>query len=84
MRRGAAADSTSGTTPTDSTARPLPGQRPAGRPGLAPTTVQPADSTGNKPAVPNNSPINSPANTPSPGTTTPGGITPAGSPGGRP
>ena len=81
QRRSAAPDST---TPTDSTTRPLPGQRPSGQPGLTPPTAQPADSTGNKPAVPANNIINSPANTPSPGTTTPGGITPAGSPGGRP
>jgi outer membrane receptor protein involved in Fe transport len=73
-----------GTSP-DSTARPANGQRPS-LPSNQLPTAQPADSTG-RPAAPANAPtnpLNSPANTPSPGTTTPGGITPAGSPGGRP
>ena len=68
---------------TDSTRRPaLPGSpRPAGYPGPRPATAQPADSTGRK-VAPNL--IQSPANTPSPGTSTPNGTVPAGSPGGRP
>ncbi len=84
MLRGTAADSTSGTAPADSTARPANGQRPAAFPNSQPPTAQPADSTGRQPTAPANNLLNSPANTPSPGTTTPGGITPAGSPGGRP
>ena len=49
-----------------------------------PATAPPADSTGRRPLAPQPNPIGAPANAPSPGTTTPGGITPAGSPGGRP
>jgi outer membrane receptor for ferrienterochelin and colicin len=78
-QRGAASDSTAAPAPPDSTARPA-----YPRPGLP--TAQPADSTG-RPAAPTKAPtnpLNSPANTPAPGTATPGGITPAGSPGGRP
>ena len=59
--------------------------RPAAAPGVAlpPTpadssTTRPAASPALKPATP------SPLGAPSPGTTSPGGITPAGSPGGRP
>jgi outer membrane receptor for ferrienterochelin and colicin len=78
------ADSTLGKPATDSTGAPLPGQRPGGYPGLRPATAQPADSTNRQPAVPASNPINAPANAPSPGTTTPNGTTPAGSPGGRP
>jgi outer membrane receptor protein involved in Fe transport len=71
------------TVPADST-----GTRPATTPanGTAPTQTQPADST----AAPATQPATQPQNTtapvgqPSPGTTSPGGITPAGSPGGRP
>ena len=85
QQRGTApADSTLGKPATDSTGAPLPSQRPGGYPGLQRPTVQPADSTNQQPAAPANNPINSPANTPSPGTTTPNGTTPAGSPGGRP
>ena len=61
----------------------LPGAMP-GTPALTAPTAQPADSTSRKPVAPRPNPINAPANAPSPGTTTPGGITPAGSPGGRP
>jgi outer membrane receptor protein involved in Fe transport len=82
-QRGTAPDSTSGKPAADSTGGTQPGQRPGGYPGLRPATAQPADSTG-RPTTPANNPINSPANTPSPGTTTPNGTTPAGSPGGRP
>jgi outer membrane receptor protein involved in Fe transport len=78
----APADSTQGKPATDSTGAPQ--QRPGGYPGLRPATAQPADSTGRQPAAPANNPINSPANTPSPGTSTPNGTVPAGSPGGRP
>jgi len=81
MRR----DSTA--APTDSTRRPaLPGgPRPAGAPGLQrPSQAAPTDSTNRQPPAPQPNPLNSPANAPSPGTTTPGGVTPAGSPGGRP
>jgi outer membrane receptor protein involved in Fe transport len=59
----------SGTTPTT--------------PGLAAPTQQPADNSATKPATqPGNT--TSPVGPPSPGTTSPSGITPAGSPGGRP
>ncbi|WP_210520042.1 TonB-dependent receptor domain-containing protein [Hymenobacter terricola] len=81
-QRSAPTDSTKAAT--DST-RTQPTTLPGAVPGRPRPTAQPADSTGRKPATPiNGNPINSPANTPSPGTTTPGGITPAGSPGGRP
>jgi outer membrane receptor for ferrienterochelin and colicin len=73
-------------TTTDST-KTLPATVPGAAPALPRPTAQPADSTRQQPPVPANTPvnpINSPANAPSPGTTTPGGITPAGSPGGRP
>ncbi len=58
--------------------------RPALLPGTRPATTQPADSAGQRPVVLPTSPINAPATAPSPGTTTPGGRPPAGSPGGRP
>ncbi|HEX8657790.1 MAG TPA: outer membrane beta-barrel protein, partial [Hymenobacter sp.] len=83
--RGASPDSTAAPTPADSTARPANGQQPS-LPSNQMPMAQPADST-SRPAAPTNAPtnpLNSPANRPSPGTTTPGGITPAGSPGGRP
>ncbi|HEX8329781.1 MAG TPA: TonB-dependent receptor [Hymenobacter sp.] len=79
------------TAPADSTttdsAKTLPATVPGATPALPRPTAQPADSTRQRPTAPVNTPvnpINSPANAPSPGTTTPGGITPAGSPGGRP
>ncbi|MBF9223689.1 TonB-dependent receptor domain-containing protein [Hymenobacter ruricola] len=84
MQRPMTSDSTSGKTPADSTGRPANGQQPAGRPSLQQPTAQPADSTGRQPAAPVGSPLNSPANVPSPGTSTPNGTVPAGSPGGRP
>ena len=72
-------------TTTDSTARPRSGQqRPGGYPGLRPATVQPTDTTRRPPVAPVPNPINAPANVPSPGTSTPNGTVPAGSPGGRP
>ena len=72
-------DSTAG----DSTqTRPL--TLPNAVPGTPNPTVQPADSTRRRPTAPLNTPNPTPVNAPSPGTTTPGGITPAGSPGGRP
>jgi outer membrane receptor protein involved in Fe transport len=82
---GAPTDSTRTTAPADST-----GGRPATAPtnGLAPASTTPTDSTTARPAT--QSPAVKPQNTtspvgaPSPGTTSPGGITPAGSPGGRP
>ncbi|GAB3313428.1 TonB-dependent receptor domain-containing protein [Hymenobacter humi] len=73
-------------TTTDST-KTLPSTLPGTAPAQLRPTAQPADSTRRQPTAPLNTPmnpINSPANAPSPGTTTPGGITPAGSPGGRP
>jgi hypothetical protein len=80
-RPAAATDSTSGKPATDSTARPLPGQpRPGGYPGLRPATAQPADTTRRQPVAPASTPLNAP----SPGTSTPNGTVPAGSPGGRP
>ncbi|WP_234795024.1 TonB-dependent receptor domain-containing protein [Hymenobacter arizonensis] len=77
---------TADSTATDST-KTLPAAIPPTVPGAPRPTVQPTDSTRQRPTAPVNppvNPINTPANTPSPGTTTPGGITPAGSPGGRP
>jgi outer membrane receptor protein involved in Fe transport len=80
LRQPTAPDSTAG----DST-KTRPVTLPNAVPGTANPTVQPADSTGRQPAAPATAPTNpTPANAPSPGTTTPGGITPAGSPGGRP
>jgi outer membrane receptor protein involved in Fe transport len=65
---------------TDST-QTQPAQVPATTPAAPNQTAQPADSTQRQqPAAPATTPVNAP----SPGTTTPGGITPAGSPGGRP
>ncbi|MEL5995207.1 TonB-dependent receptor domain-containing protein, partial [Hymenobacter segetis] len=84
QQRGTAPDSTSGKTPADSTGRPANGQRPGGYPGLRPATAQPADTTRRQPVAPAGNPINTPANAPSPGTSTPNGTVPAGSPGGRP
>jgi outer membrane receptor protein involved in Fe transport len=84
-RPAMATDSTSGRPATDSTARPLPGQpRPGGYPGLRPATAQPADTTRRPPVTPMPSPASTPLNAPSPGTSTPNGTVPAGSPGGRP
>ncbi|GAA3956617.1 outer membrane beta-barrel family protein [Hymenobacter antarcticus] len=83
---GAAPVAAPGTQPAP--ARDSTTTQPNAMPGPVPATpapsVQPADSTNQRPAVPAGNPINAPANAPSPGTTTPGGITPAGSPGGRP
>ena len=79
-----AADSTNGQPAPDSTARPRPGQqRPGGYPGLRSATAQPADTTRRPLAAPVPNPINAPAKVPSPGTSTPNGPVPAGSPGGR-
>jgi hypothetical protein len=76
------------TAPADSTTRDSTTTLPAGQPApatpAAPAgTVRPGQPT-RQPAAPPTSPVSPPANAPSPGTTTPGGITPAGSPGGRP
>jgi outer membrane receptor protein involved in Fe transport len=80
----APADSTSGQRP----AQAAPGAAPAGQPGTTTPAVQPtatpADSSAVKPKTPATKPNTTPVNAPSPGTTSPGGITPAGSPGGRP
>jgi outer membrane receptor protein involved in Fe transport len=80
----APADSTSGQRP----AQAAPGAAPAGQPGTTTPVVQPtatpADSSAVKPKTPATKPNTTPVNAPSPGTTSPGGITPAGSPGGRP
>ncbi|MET4076840.1 TonB-dependent receptor [Hymenobacter sp. UYCo722] len=85
QQRPATAPSNPGGQPaTDSTARPQPGQRPGGYPGLRPATAQPADTTRRPPVAPMPSLINAPASAPSPGTSTPNGTVPAGSPGGRP
>ncbi|WP_071885822.1 TonB-dependent receptor domain-containing protein [Hymenobacter sedentarius] len=74
-------------TATDSTATDATKTLPGTIPGQARPTAQPQDSTQRRPAslptTPAN-PIDAPANAPSPGTTTPAGTTPAGSPGGRP
>jgi outer membrane receptor protein involved in Fe transport len=80
----APADSTSGQQPT----QVAPGTTPTSQPGtttpvVAPTST-PADSSAVKPKTPATNPNTTPVNAPSPGTTSPGGITPAGSPGGRP
>ncbi|WP_345052295.1 TonB-dependent receptor domain-containing protein [Hymenobacter glaciei] len=85
QRPATATDSTSGKPATDSTARPMPGQqRPGGYPGLRPATAQPADTMRRQPVAPVPSPVSTPINAPSPGTSTPNGTVPAGSPGGRP
>lgn len=69
---------TTPTAPADSTTAP------ADQPGVRPTTA-PADSSAVKPRTPATTPNNpTPVNAPSPGTTSPSGIVPAGSPGGRP
>ncbi len=87
----APADSTSGQRP----AQVAPGATTPTAPGIQPTTA-PADSSAVKPQAPTTTPATTPSptptttpsttpvNAPSPGTTSPGGITPAGSPGGRP
>jgi outer membrane receptor protein involved in Fe transport len=94
QRPASATDSTRRAIPADSLqmlrnqAAPTaaPGATPAS-PGLAAPTQQPADSSATKPST---SPALKPGSTtspvgpPSPGTTSPSGITPAGSPGGRP
>jgi outer membrane receptor protein involved in Fe transport len=64
-----------------------PGGTTPASPGLATPSQQPADSSATKPTTspalkPGSS--TSPVGPPSPGTTSPSGITPAGSPGGRP
>jgi outer membrane receptor protein involved in Fe transport len=64
--------------PADSTTTP------ASQPGVRPASA-PADSSAVKPRTPVTTPTNpTPVNAPSPGTTSPSGIVPAGSPGGRP
>ncbi|MBJ6144313.1 TonB-dependent receptor [Hymenobacter sp. BT559] len=77
-------DSTSGQQP----AQVVPGTTPAGQPGTTPAgqpAATPANNSVVKPTTPaTNSNNTTPVNAPSPGTTSPGGITPAGSPGGRP
>ncbi|MDO7847822.1 TonB-dependent receptor [Hymenobacter sp. M29] len=81
-QRLAPADSTT----TDST-KTQPGMLPATMPSTPVPTAQPADSTQQRrPALPTApvNPVNAPANAPSPGTSTPNGTVPAGSPGGRP
>ena len=92
--RPAATDSTGRALPADSLRQPAnPAGRapgPVGRPASAAPGVAvpsaPADSTTNAPAAqPALKPgTRLPLGSPSPGTTSPGGITPAGSPGGRP
>ncbi|MDO7854490.1 TonB-dependent receptor domain-containing protein [Hymenobacter convexus] len=77
----APADSTLSRPATDSTSAPANGQRPGGFPNTQRPTAQPADST-RRPATP--AQPTSPINAPSPGTATPNGTVPAGSPGGRP
>jgi outer membrane receptor protein involved in Fe transport len=83
----APADSTSGQQPV----QVVPGATtPAGQPGTP--AAQPATTPANNSTVtpttpaptPATTPNSTPINAPSPGTTSPGGITPAGSPGGRP
>ena len=68
------------TTPADSTTTDSTRTLPATVPGTVPArprpTAQPADSTGPRPAAP--------ANAPTPGPATPGGLAPTGNPGGRP
>jgi outer membrane receptor protein involved in Fe transport len=95
QRPASATDSTRRAIPADSLqmlrnqAAPTaaPGTTTPASPGLAAPTQQPADSSATKPTV---SPAVKPGSTtspvgpPSPGTTSPSGITPAGSPGGRP
>lgn len=74
-------------TDTTKTAPAIPADStttPASQPGVRPATA-PADSSAVKPRTPATTPNNpTPANAPSPGTTSPSGIVPAGSPGGRP
>ncbi|MGI4763315.1 MAG: TonB-dependent receptor domain-containing protein [Janthinobacterium lividum] len=91
----AGADSTRRAIPADSLQllrnQSAPAATPSGTspatPGLATPTQQPADSSATKPTT---SPAVKPGSTtspvgpPSPGTTSPSGIVPAGSPGGRP
>ena len=88
QRPGAPAGTPQQPTAPDSTAGDSTKTRPQALPGTTPAlpnpTAQPADTTRRRPAAPAGNPLNAPANAPSPGTTTPGGITPAGSPGGRP
>ncbi len=77
-------DSTSGQQP----AQVVPGTTPTSQPGTTPAgqpTATPATNSAGQPTTPATNPNNTtPVNAPSPGTTSPGGITPAGSPGGRP
>jgi len=95
QRPASATDSTRRAIPADSLQmlrnQATPTAAPAGTapatPGLAAPTQQPADSSATRPST---SPALKPGSTtapvgpPSPGTTSPSGITPAGSPGGRP
>jgi outer membrane receptor protein involved in Fe transport len=73
--------------PAGTPASAEPGSTTPATPGLAAPSQQPADSSATKPtsspAVKPGS-TTSPVGPPSPGTTSPSGITPAGSPGGRP
>ena len=71
-------DSAAGRQPATPGAVTAPGAQPAA-PALAPAPTKP-DSSAVKPRTP----ATTPTNAPSPGTTSSGGITPAGSPGGRP
>ncbi|QKG58513.1 TonB-dependent receptor [Hymenobacter sp. BRD128] len=95
-RPASATDSTRRVIPADSLqqlrnqaspASATPGASTPATPGLAAPAQQPADSSATKPAASPAMKPNTPAapvGPPSPGTTSPGGITPAGSPGGRP
>ncbi len=84
-----------GAAPANATARPdsvsggtpalIPGAgTPTGLPAAPDPSNAPAASPAVKPTAPGTTPSTVPVGTPSPGTTSPGGITPAGSPGGRP
>ncbi|NML65950.1 TonB-dependent receptor [Hymenobacter sp. RP-2-7] len=87
--QGARPDSTGARPATPGTAAPaaVPGTTPAvATPGLG-TPAQPADSSATKPAVTparQPTPTNKAVGPPSPGTTSPSGIVPAGQTGGRP
>jgi outer membrane receptor protein involved in Fe transport len=89
-QRPAGAPGQAAPTDTTKTAPAAPADSttaPAGQPGLRPATA-PADSSAVKPRTPATTPTTpnnpTPVNAPSPGTTSPSGIVPAGSPGGRP
>ena len=86
-RRAPVRTSASGTgAPDNVSGRPalIPGAgTPAGLPA-APDNSSSPTSPAVKPTAPTTAPSTVPVGTPSPGSTSPGGITPAGSPGGRP